>query len=1385
MKNRKKTLYILGAIILTLALILTLSFNVNLYTEEKIDPVEVKINTIAYESSADEFMYLSDVEPYSHSQYGSLILNNSDGQTRSLYVEGNRRYFNKVIFAHAASTLIYQVDKYGFDYFTAYMGLDARQGSKGNGIIFSIYTSNDGNEWTKVDNSAVLKGTDNAHYAEIDIRNTKFLKLVCDHNGHNGNDHAIYVDAKLVKESYIKANSFIKTLDEYDNEIKSLPYETLLQNNELLLLQRNLVKNAGYRNLQDFARSSDENKNFLTWLMNDLSMLRDYTIGGKPNGSYIASFEVFKDLYNTYKNDLEDNTISPQGVRLGDLYKKMMISLALSHSKNVRFWINDQIIKDGIVTYNTDPLSPNISNALKRYQIFKDQYLNGKLNNKIFEQLEIEEMRYIMVSDIPDDEIKWVRDYTEKNGSTNPYSYLRYTTKVSYWNSQYYSEENRSKWDEKYDLSSYGISYQPNYPHLWIIFEQGGVCWQISNTGQNIYSAYGIPSTTVGQPGHVAYLLYSLNDSNEGMWDIWNDVGGWTQTNDKGYSNQLSYYRIRWMNDWGGGSYASPFMGSYILLAQAAINDFENYQNAERQLLLEDTFKDDKVKLESIYRKALNTEKINFDAWLGLVNLYIDSNKSEEELLALANEITTNLKYYPLPMYDLLRLLESHITTVENDVRFTLLQTKALTEATTATDADIIQSKVVRQMANFLLGKVDNEVATFSFDGENAKMLSLASRFQASNATWDYSLDNGATWKQVTEKSIKLSDNEINSITSTSDIKVHIVGTNYNEENIYTIDIKKSSAPTGLYANDLENKVIGTTDKMEWRLSNETAWKLFNDETPDLSGDKVIIIRTKATGLYLASPEANYTFTKNEDTPNKKYVHISEYSIHDVSSEETSKGAIAHNAIDGNKNTLWHSAYNGSDSERYITIRLAHPIYLSSLYYVPRASGTNGIIKDAVVSVSMDGKTWVKAGRTTWDKSNNTKNIDFPEAIEAQYIKLQALTNYGDGRNFISASMIYFYEDTTKTTEPTAELEYSETTATNKDVTVTLKNPSRPITITNNEGSNTFTFKENGEFTFKFVDEKGTKGSETAIVNWIDRVSPTPTITYDKTEATNTDVTATITFDEETDILDNDHKNTYTFTENGTFEFSFQDKAGNMGTAIAKVSWIDKVAPVGIINYDITTPTTGPVTATIEFNETANVINNNKSNKYTFTENGTFEFKFKDLAGNEASLVAEVNWITKETKPVEPDKPTEPNKPTESNKPNDTSTPSNTNKPNNNNENNSHSVNNTTTNHNSANSNKLPSNETSTVTKPNNNNSSDDDTSSKEEDKTDESTTIEEEKDDNKESNSKDDKKDDDKSTEKENTKNYTILIIIIVVLVCLIGFTLIKRKNTKDDIQL
>ncbi len=194
---------------------------------------------------------------------------------------------------------------------------------------------------------------------------------------------------------------------------------------------------------------------------------------------------------------------------------------------------------------------------------------------------------------------------------------------------------------------------------------------------------------------------------------------------------------------------------------------------------------------------------------------------------------------------------------------------------------------------------------------------------------------------------------------------------------------------------------------------------------------------------------------------------------------------------------------------------------------------------------------------------------------------------------------------------------------------------SEEIKVINNEGKDTYTFTENGEFAFEIEDLAGNRTKITAKVDWIDKTAPTATISYSTTKLTNGDVVATVVdASKEIKIINNSGSNTYTFTENGKFIFEIEDLAGNKGTVTANVSWIDKIAPTATISYSTTKLTNGDVVATlVDKSEEIKVINNEGKDTYIFTESGEFIFEIEDLAGNRAKVTANVDWIDK-TAPV-------------------------------------------------------------------------------------------------------------------------------------------------------
>ncbi|MDE6292765.1 MAG: NPCBM/NEW2 domain-containing protein, partial [Bacilli bacterium] len=1235
---------------------------------------------------AQKFIYLSEIDyvkDLSSVGWGSISINkNPDGGIISLIIDGQKKQFLRGIGAHAPSNVVYDISGYDYDYLTTYVGLDASKGSNGNGIKLHIFTSMDGTNWDlETPNSPeVSKGDTEAIFYKVDIKGKKYIKLYANHLGNNTADHAVYANAKLIKADYVETNDnypFIKTVEEYDKEIKKVSLDNQLSKNEHLILKREFVKNVGYDLLQQIVHLNDEYKETVEWLFNDVDNLRLYIMGGTPAGSYYNSITQLSRLYHEYGEDFKNtkllnNKWYPK-MTYGDLYKKMAITLSLTHSETVALWMH------------SGP-TVNQSDALRRYAIFKYLHDDGKLKasstidlTDSFEALQVEEMRFIMNNAIDDEEILWLNAYVKTKIIEEPnkawltphphmaYVWPDYTNNLYYENDDYFNDLFKVKaetintdyvksanklglWDltfvipggksgKNYEISITKGTKDAKISKVWMNFRNkfgtGAVCGGISKSGSNIRATHGIPATVIGQPGHAALLFYSRTADGKGYWGIDNDVSGWT----------LSEKGERMLNGWGNANYQKGYSVVYMVLAQEALNDFENYTKSQELVKLANSYTGDTKQQEAIYRKALGVQSINIDAWYGLVSLYLnDATKTEKDYYTLAEEIAGSLKNFPLPMYHLTNLLKGKLTSVAYGFQFTLLQTRTLEYGSTTKTNEVLQPGVTNTEAKYLLGNLDKTLATFSFDGDDANKIVLADRFKDVGVRWDYSIDGKKNWKEVSfdaadDHKWLLTNNEIKAITEDNDIYVHIVGTNYSDENLYKIDITKGTIPDIYFANDLENRVVGVTLETEWKYPEDTKWTKYSESSPDLTGDKTVEVRIAPTGTKLASDIVTYSFTEDNQPITRKYIPVSHLSIAAVSTEATANQGHATNAIDANYNTRYHSAWNGSDTDRFMTIKLDKSVYLSAVEFVP-AGGGNGKIYDGTIYGSMDGENWFvlsqKTGLTYTNQANtiedaikNIKSFEIANPKEVQYVKIVADKTNG---NWFTARAFNLYQDLTNNPHPTAGVAYSTTEPTNEDVVARLVNASGNIKITNNGGKDTYTFTKNGEFEFKFVDkDTGLSGSAKAVVDWIDKTAPTAKIKYSTTKPTQNEVDATLTdLSEEVTIVNNSGQDTYTFSANGSFTFEIQDKAGNTSKIEAKVDWIDTTPPTADISYNITTLTNQAVTATLtNASEKIKILNNGGKNNYTFSKNGTYNFQIQDEAGNTNTITATVGWIDK------------------------------------------------------------------------------------------------------------------------------------------------------------
>ncbi|MDR6878507.1 Ig-like domain repeat protein [Bacillus sp. 3255] len=183
-----------------------------------------------------------------------------------------------------------------------------------------------------------------------------------------------------------------------------------------------------------------------------------------------------------------------------------------------------------------------------------------------------------------------------------------------------------------------------------------------------------------------------------------------------------------------------------------------------------------------------------------------------------------------------------------------------------------------------------------------------------------------------------------------------------------------------------------------------------------------------------------------------------------------------------------------------------------------------------------------------------------------------------------------------------------------------------------------YDFVSNGSLRYTLLDTATMLTSEDeVIVDHIDVTPPTGELIYSTESSTNEDVTVTlVTYDENHGIVSVVGDRAFTFTDNGTHTFVFADEAGNVSQLTAVVDYIDKTPPVPVVTYSATSWTKEDVKATLTFtgeDAPVKITNNGGSSQYTFKENGSFVFYYRDAAGNEGEVTAQVTYIDR-TPPI-------------------------------------------------------------------------------------------------------------------------------------------------------
>ncbi len=99
----------------------------------------------------------------------------------------------------------------------------------------------------------------------------------------------------------------------------------------------------------------------------------------------------------------------------------------------------------------------------------------------------------------------------------------------------------------------------------------------------------------------------------------------------------------------------------------------------------------------------------------------------------------------------------------------------------------------------------------------------------------------------------------------------------------------------------------------------------------------------------------------------------------------------AANAIDGDTGTVWHTDWYAGDNHdtHWIQFTLSSEYLVDGLNYLPRQSGTNGIITEYKILTSADGETWTEVASGEWAGDSSEKTVKF-DPVQTKYIRLKA-----------------------------------------------------------------------------------------------------------------------------------------------------------------------------------------------------------------------------------------------------------------------------------------------------------------------------------------------------------------------------------------------------------
>ncbi|MGV8962475.1 MAG: TIM-barrel domain-containing protein [Candidatus Saccharimonadaceae bacterium] len=135
-----------------------------------------------------------------------------------------------------------------------------------------------------------------------------------------------------------------------------------------------------------------------------------------------------------------------------------------------------------------------------------------------------------------------------------------------------------------------------------------------------------------------------------------------------------------------------------------------------------------------------------------------------------------------------------------------------------------------------------------------------------------------------------------------------------------------------------------------------------------------------------------------------------QFAIRNISAETSAAiqgGQGPNRLFDFDEGNVMHSDYDANAIPFELIIDLKSVNHVDKLVYLPRTSGTNGMIQEGKIYYSDDKENWKEAGAIEWKTDAEDKTFTFKDQPIARYIKMTVEKGVG---NFVSGRELYIFK---------------------------------------------------------------------------------------------------------------------------------------------------------------------------------------------------------------------------------------------------------------------------------------------------------------------------------------------------------------------------------------